>query len=454
MSIIISPEELKAKKPDESKAEQGTLNPDEENLVSDFRLTIVNQQLQEIEEAYNIEKRFNDLAGFKKLKIEANKRKTFVRKNTNIKASLRKDSLPGQTSDHNSNKDDSYIRKNTFCFDSQQKLSRRNTAELNAKMFRNYNPGILSSTERLSSIGARITEDHELLNTLQGKSMSPKLKNVKVPKRSNSECRKEQEVKDLRRHSAGKPKKHFGYYHQRFYFLDELFFDRFDQLKPKFFKIKVVRDRLSCEKKIAEFEKLEAKQKSFFLSIVLKKNLVFSNLWQNKKEQVRNQSAYGRFSSYSLKPVIIKGGDDLRQELFAMQLIKVFSQIFKKENTGIYLRSYEIIPTSHDAGFLEFLTDTIPISSLKKKFNSKYTLAEIYSEIFKDNFEYAQKNFIESLAGYSLLSFLLQIKDRHNGNIMITHEGHIVHIDFGFILAMSPGNITFESAPFKFTSVH
>ena len=65
--------------------------------------------------------------------------------------------------------------------------------------------------------------------------------------------------------------------------------------------------------------------------------------------------------------------------------------------------------------------------------------------------EQAQRNFAESVAAYSIVCYLLQIKDRHNGNILMDDEGHLIHIDFGFMLSNSPGGVNFEAAPFKLT---
>jgi len=48
-----------------------------------------------------------------------------------------------------------------------------------------------------------------------------------------------------------------------------------------------------------------------------------------------------------------------------------------------------------------------------------------------------------------LFCYILQIKDRHNANILLNKDNRIIHVDFAFILGSFPGNLKLEAASFK-----
>ena len=202
-----------------------------------------------------------------------------------------------------------------------------------------------------------------------------------------------------------------------------------------------------------EIEKEEIKPKTNIKWEVIRK--VFGESFNEKGKAIKNKSLFGKLDSHKIFRCIIKTHEDLRQEQFATQLINEFYQIFQLEHTGLWLNTYEIISTGNDSGLVEMVNDSLSLDALKQKLDN-ISLSDFYLQYFgKGNpnsnlYKLAMKNYIASLAGYSLVCYFLQIKDRHNGNILIDNKGHLIHIDFGFLLSNAPGKgLKFETAPFK-----
>lgn len=176
--------------------------------------------------------------------------------------------------------------------------------------------------------------------------------------------------------------------------------------------------------------------------------------WEEKVKRIRDASPYGQLPNWKLLSVIIKCGDDLRQELLVYQVLKVLKNIWDQEHVPLWIEPYHILATSNNSGMIQPVDNTVSIHQIKK--HSKKSLKEYFiqefGEVNSEGFLTAQKNFVQSCAGYCLVCYLMQVKDRHNGNILLDSDGHIIHIDFGFILSTSPGkNLGFENSPFKLT---
>ncbi|CAM9118050.1 unnamed protein product [Phaeothamnion confervicola] len=217
--------------------------------------------------------------------------------------------------------------------------------------------------------------------------------------------------------------------------------------------------------------------------------VIFKERWEEKEARLRAAAvAAGKLSpdskaGWRLFPIIVKANDDLRQEQFVSQLIRQFDRIFRDAELDVWLRPYEILALGPRAGVLEAIPDTVSLHALKRNWMAANGSAPgaggargtdsatagggaaaaagrsgILPDFMRRHFgnrglRHARECFVESCAAYSIVCYLLQIKDRHNGNILLDSEGHLIHIDWGFVLGQSPGrNFGFEKAPFKLTA--
>jgi len=175
----------------------------------------------------------------------------------------------------------------------------------------------------------------------------------------------------------------------------------------------------------------------------------------NQRAETGQNGPVTHESTYEVwQSAIFKVGDDCRQDVLALQMIAAFRGIFNNVGLDVYVYPYRVTATAPGCGVIDVLPNSISRDMLgREAVNGLYDyFVSKYGTENSIRFQEARNNFVKSMAGYSVISYLLQFKDRHNGNIMIDDAGHILHIDFGFCFDIAPGGVRFERAPFKLTS--
>ncbi|KAJ3306090.1 phosphatidylinositol-4- kinase, partial [Gonapodya sp. JEL0774] len=168
--------------------------------------------------------------------------------------------------------------------------------------------------------------------------------------------------------------------------------------------------------------------------------------------------------------------------VLALQLVAIFKTIYQSVGLDyLYVLPYRVVATAPGCGVIEAIQNATSRDQIgREQVNSLYDyfIAQ-YGVPDTIEFQRARSSFARSLAAYSVIMYILQIKDRsvnpslrssvrkpflksidihdirHNGNLMFDKAGHILHIDFGFLFDIAPGGLPppgFESSPFKLTN--
>ncbi|XP_055974480.1 phosphatidylinositol 4,5-bisphosphate 3-kinase catalytic subunit gamma isoform [Sorex fumeus] len=159
--------------------------------------------------------------------------------------------------------------------------------------------------------------------------------------------------------------------------------------------------------------------------------------------------------------IIFKHGDDLRQDMLILQILRIMESIWEKESLDLCLLPYGCISTGDKIGMIEIVKDATTIAKIQQSTvgNTGAFKDEVLHHWLKEKcpleekFQAAVERFVYSCAGYCVATFVLGIGDRHNDNIMITETGNLFHIDFGHILGNYKSflGINKERVPFVLT---
>ncbi|XP_071972761.1 phosphatidylinositol 4-phosphate 3-kinase C2 domain-containing subunit alpha [Engystomops pustulosus] len=158
---------------------------------------------------------------------------------------------------------------------------------------------------------------------------------------------------------------------------------------------------------------------------------------------------------------MFKVGEDLRQDMLALQMIKIMDKLWLQEGLDMRMVIFKCLSTGTDRGLVELVLSSETLRKIQVEFGltgsfKDKPLAEWLRKYnpSEEEYEKASENFIYSCAGCCVATYVLGICDRHNDNIMLRSSGHMFHIDFGKFLghAQMFGSFKRDRAPFVLTS--
>uniref|UniRef100_A0A673HSC7 phosphatidylinositol-4,5-bisphosphate 3-kinase n=1 Tax=Sinocyclocheilus rhinocerous TaxID=307959 RepID=A0A673HSC7_9TELE len=160
--------------------------------------------------------------------------------------------------------------------------------------------------------------------------------------------------------------------------------------------------------------------------------------------------------------IIFKNGDDLRQDMLTLQILRLMDLLWKEANLDLRIVPYGCLATGDRSGLIEVVSSADTIANIQKTssnmaaaaaFNKDALLNWLKDKNSGDALDKAIEEFTLSCAGYCVATYVLGIGDRHSDNIMVRSTGQLFHIDFGHILGnfKSKFGIKRERVPFILT---
>ncbi|KAL7557905.1 hypothetical protein ACA910_009220 [Epithemia clementina (nom. ined.)] len=209
-----------------------------------------------------------------------------------------------------------------------------------------------------------------------------------------------------------------------------------------------------------------------------------------------DEDAKGAFARKRM--LLYKHDDDLRQEAFAVQFIRTCDKILKAAGLDMKLLTFQCTPVGTKRGFVEWVPGSVPLSEICQPFfesfwdnttnsDSAQTSLSMFAKAGLTKFESLTRMgnsqgsisrltgsgqgsgsgfrnpiqdylrsvaydadapylvrrsvmdiYVKSCAGYTVITYILGVGDRHLDNLLLHQSGNFFHCDFSFLLGRDP----------------
>jgi len=199
---------------------------------------------------------------------------------------------------------------------------------------------------------------------------------------------------------------------------------KYDQIKDKYNLKTPISTPLKTSAKVRKFRLNKIKIKNSFskpmvLPLETTDGTTLSLLY--KREGVRNDQIF--LAIANLMEILVKEEEGIDLGIVNYNVIPLVD----KQNNG------KVEPK----GIIEIVDDADTLYFIKEKIRSS-----ILNYIMEKNGDIKindlREKFIKSTAAYCVLTYLFGVGDRHLDNIMVTKDGRLFHIDFGYVLGKDP----------------
>lgn len=131
--------------------------------------------------------------------------------------------------------------------------------------------------------------------------------------------------------------------------------------------------------------------------------------------------------------------EDIRRDAIVMEMLRLMRlrliRMRGPEFADVVV--YDVLPTEIDAGVLRPVPNCKTLYEVKER-ERMSLLNYILDKNPEKRVDECRRRFVRTCAAYSAMTYILGIGDRHLDNILVTDDGSLFHIDYGFSFGDNP----------------